>query len=207
MQPSLEVKIYDWFAQLRTAAFKPLLKFLDLLRITPDLLSYFGIGLMIAFIFIIDTNPVGGFWLIIARTFIDSIDGSLARYQKIDNDRGKFVDVMADQLGFALYIFGIVKVGLSEGLPAMMFLYFTVILTVLMIIKKSLHKKSDWLLYGQAGALPYVLIYMSYIFFGIYAFGGHNYLSSSCKIFAAILIAKTVLDFWIIRNTEFKPKS
>lgn len=204
METSLEIRIYKRFAQMRTSFLRPLLKILDLLKINPDILSWTGLFLMVVFVFVIKDHPIAGFWLIVMRMLLDGVDGPLARYQKTNSDRGKYTDVMVDQLSFALYIIGIVRLGLVDPLPGLLFLYFTVIVTLQLIIKKSLHRDSDWLIYAQAGGFPYILIDASYVLFGVYAFTFHNYLNSSSKIFAAALVMKAIFDYFVIRTTVFK---
>lgn len=198
-----EEKIYFRFANLRTNFFQPISKFLTYLHITPDILSYKGMLLMVAFIFVASHSLIWGFWLIVIRMLLDCLDGPLARYQKTGSDQGKFVDVLMDQLGFAMFIFGIIKLGLVSGLVGAMYLYFVALVTILMIIKNSFKRQSDWLFFASAGAFPYVLIYLSYALFGLYAYGGSNYLDGSSKIFTALLVAKAIMDYRMVRTHEY----
>lgn len=199
-----EEKIYYKFASLRTKFFNPISKVLTFFHITPDILSYKGVLLMVAFIFVAGHSLIWGFWLIVIRMIIDCLDGSLARYQKIDSDRGKFVDVLMDQLGFAMFIFGIIKLGLITGLVGALYLYFIVLVTVLMVIKNNFYRKSNWLFFASAGGFPYTLVYISYILYGFYAYGGSNYLNGSSKIFTGVLVIKAVMDYWAVRTYEYK---
>lgn len=198
-----EEKIYYRFSKLRTNMFQPLAKLLTKLHIGPDLLSYKGMLLMVLFIFVASHSLVLGFWLIVCRMLIDTIDGPLARYQNTGSDRGKFIDVLMDQLGFAMFIFGIIKLGLISGLVGAVYLYFVALVTILMIIRNSFNRHSDWLFFASAGAFPYLMIYVSYALFGFYAFGGNNYLAISSKIFIILLVIKAVLDYSAIRSHKY----
>lgn len=199
-----EEKIYYKFSGLRTDFFRPISKTLTFFHITPDILSYKGLLLMVAFIFVAGHSLVWGFWLIVSRMLLDILDGPLARYQKSGSDRGKFIDVLMDQLGFAMFIFGVIKLGLVSGLIGAIYLYFIVLVTILMIMKNSFKHKSDWLFFASAGAFPYTLMYFSYILYGWYAFGGNNYLNGSPKIFIVLLVTKAMTDYWAIRSYDYK---
>lgn len=199
-----EEKIYYKFASLRTKFFNPISKVLTFFHITPDILSYKGMLLMVAFIFVAGHSLVFGFWLIVSRMLLDILDGPLARYQKTGSDRGKFVDVLMDQLGFAMFVFGIIKLGLITGLVGAIYLYLIALVTILMIIKNSFSRQSNWLFFASAGAFPYLFIYASYALFGFYAYGGNNYLCGSSKIFTGLLVAKALMDYWSIRTYDYK---
>ncbi|MBI2588930.1 CDP-alcohol phosphatidyltransferase family protein [Candidatus Saccharibacteria bacterium] len=203
MQPS-EEKIYNQLAQLRTMAFRPLNKILTSLGMTADSLSYLAVFLMVLFVFVSQHNLRLGFWLIVARMLADVLDGPLARYQKTASDRGKFVDVLMDNLGFALFIIGVVKAGIINSLPAITYLFATELVVVLMIIRFNLKRRSNWLFYASAGSFPYNFVYGSYLLYGLYAFGGGNYLNGAAQIFSILLIAKAALDYWIIQKIPDK---
>lgn len=203
MQPS-EEKIYNQLAQLRTMVFQPLNKILTGLGITADLLSYLAVLLMVVFVLLSQHNLKLGFWVIVARMFVDILDGPLARYQKTASDRGKFVDVLMDNLGFALFIIGVVKAGVLGSLPAITYLFATELVVVLMIIRFNLKHSSNWLFYASAGSFPYNFMYASYLLYGVYAFGGDNYLNGAAQIFSILLALKAALDYLAIQKV--KPK-
>lgn len=203
MQPS-EEKIYNQLAQLRTVVFKPFNKILTALGVTADLLSYLAVLLMVVFAIVSQHNLKLGFWLIVARMLADVLDGPLARYQKTASDRGKFVDVLMDNLGFALFIIGVVMAGVLAGLPAITYLFATELVVVLMIIRFNLKHRSNWLFYASAGSFPYNFVYASYLLYGLYAFGGSNYLNGAAEIFSSLLVVKAGLDYWAIQ--KMKPK-
>lgn len=201
MQPS-EQKIYNLRVTLFAAPLRPLIKLLTSLGISADMVSYTGVLLMVVFIFVVKGHPVAGFWLLAARIFADILDGPMARDQKTDSDRGKFVDVLMDNLGFALYVFGIVYASLVSGITGSVYLFATELVILLMVIRFNFKHKSNWLFYASAGSYPYNFVYASYLLYVVYAFGGHNYLNSSAKIFSVLLVVKAIVDYWMIQKTR-----
>ena len=203
MQPSAEKRIYAQFTKIKAPFLQPLVKTLDVFGVKPDLLSYLGVGLMLWFVFVAGSNPVLGFWLIVSRGLLDSIDGPLARYQKNGSDRGKFTDALMDQLGFLLFMCGLVKADLVSSLPALVLAYSTLLVTVLMVVKKNLNKNSDWLIKAFAGAFPHTIIYICYGLYGVFAFADHNYFRKVFIVFSGLMVAKAISDYVIIRSTKF----
>ncbi|HCM51699.1 TPA: hypothetical protein DIS56_01005 [Candidatus Saccharibacteria bacterium] len=201
MQPS-ELKIYNFWVNIRNLVFKPLNLLLTKLGVSADMVSYLGVLVMIIFMFIVESHPITAFWLLFARMLIDILDGPLARYQKTDSDRGKFVDVLMDNLGFALFIFGVIKAGVLDGSIGASYLFLTELMIVLMIIRYNFKYRSEWFFRASAGSFPYNLVYASYVLFAIYAFGGGNYLNGAAQIFSAALVLRIITDYWIIQKAK-----
>lgn len=197
-----EEKIYSTLATIRTTFFRPINMLFTALGVKADMLSYFGVLVMAGFIFALPDHLMLAFWLLFARMMIDIMDGPLARHQKSDSDRGKFVDVLMDNLSFALFIFGIVRAGLMAGLTGSIYLFVTELVVVLMIIIYNFRHKSEWFFYASAGSFPYNLIYASYFIFAVYAFGGANYLTGSAQVFSVLLGLKAAKDYWTIQKTK-----
>lgn len=199
----LEQKIYYPLAKLRTVAFRPFSALFTAVGISADMLSYLGVLLMITFIFTVTNHPRAAFWLLFGRMVADIMDGPLARYQKTDSDRGKFVDVLADVSGFALFVVGLSYSGQLRGVWATLFIFLSLLVVVLMVISNNLeHKSKDWFFFSSAGSYPHILIYASYLVFGWYAFGHSNYLNGAAHLFCALLAGKAVAEFWAIQKTK-----
>lgn len=198
-----EEKIYNLRIKITEALFRPIIKALTFLGLNADILSYLGPVLMVIFIFVLPQHVMLGFWLVIGRMLADLIDGPLARHQKTDSDRGKFVDVMMDNLAFALFIFGVVRAGLLTGLNGSIYLFATELVVILMIIRYNFkHKNSSWFFFASAGSFPYNLIYLSYLLYAVYAFNGNDYLNGAAQIFIVLLGLKAAKDYWIIQQTK-----
>lgn len=192
----IEKRIYDLLANTRNAFLRPINIALTKIGVRADTISYLGVALMIGFILNVSTSPKTAFWFLVARVLADLMDGPLARYQKSASDRGKFVDVVMDNLGFVLFIIGVIKAGLIEGYLGAGFLFATELVVVLMIISFNLTHKSRWLFFASAGSFPYNFMYLGYIGFIYYAFGGTNHLQTIAQVSSVLLSLKAVEQFY-----------
>jgi phosphatidylglycerophosphate synthase len=199
-----EEKIYYSMQKRRDDAFKPLSKLFTRFGLSADMISYLGVIFMVLFVFALPSHHVLAFLLLFLRMMADILDGPLARYQKTDSDRGKFVDVLMDNLAFALFIFGTVRFGLIHGLTGSLYLFITELLIVLMIIRYNFKDTGRWFFYASAGALPYSLIYGSYVLFSWWAFGGHNRLNGSAQLFTVVMLIQAAREYWVIQGTRKK---
>jgi phosphatidylglycerophosphate synthase len=201
MNPA-EKQIYNLRVKILETPFRPLIKLLDLFGVNADIVSYSGLLIMVGFILALPHHLILAFWLLFARMLIDILDGPLARYQKTDSDRGKFVDVLMDNLAFAAFIFGVIRAGLMDGLAGGIYLFATELVIVLMIIIFNLTYKSDWFFFASAGSYPYNFIYTIYLLFTCYVFGSHNYLTGAAQIFSVLLGLKAIKDYWLIQKIK-----
>lgn len=204
MKQSFEDVVYLKFSHLKGYILSPIVKLLAFLRVTPYMLSYAGVLSMILFIYYIGTEPRISFYCLIFCLLMDGLDGSLARYLKTDSDKGKFTDVLMDNLNFTLFIFGLTAAGLLTGLIAAVLVYFMLLTKVLMIVKKNIFKESDWLIKAKVGAFANIFVYVFYGFFVLWAFGGPDLFELLALISSALLILKAVIDYLIIKTTLFQ---
>jgi|GEM_PF-2212220 phosphatidylglycerophosphate synthase len=198
-----EEKIYYRFRRIRDPFFRPFAKIFALLGFKPEGLGYLGVGLMLLFIYFVRINPIISLCLLAGAMLLDLIDGNLARYLGTGSDRGKFIDVLIDNLNFTLFIVGLVWGNLLAGVVATVLVYFMLLAKILMIIRKNISRDSDWLIRPMAGALPNTIVYLSYLFFVFYCFWGVNYFDIIASGFSLVLIAKVVSEYWTVKNTAF----
>jgi len=97
-QIAIEGKLYFAIRNIREPILRPIVKFFAFLKFQPELLSYLGVVFMLHFVYFLKINPLTSFYFLIISLFMDLLDGSLARYLKVDSDLGKFTDVIADNL-------------------------------------------------------------------------------------------------------------
>lgn len=204
MNLTLEEKIYKKFQTWRGIVLRPAISLFALLKISPETVSYIGVFLMVGFIFFVNSDQKVAFWFLTAAIIFDSLDGSLARFLKVESDKGKFTDVLMDNLNFTLFIIGLIIASLLSGLTGAVYIYFMLLVKVLMIVKKNIKKESDWLIRPMVGAFPNIFVYSSYVIFGIYVFFGADYFNFSSAIFSGFLILKAVFDYFVIRSTLFQ---
>ena len=200
----IEEKIYKTFARFRTQIFSPLSRILTVLRVTADMLSYLGAIVMAAFILVLTHHPRWALALLAGRMLIDITDGPLARYQKTDSDRGKFVDVLMDNVSFWLFLVGIVRIGYLHAASALVYLFLTELCVLLVIFKYNLNHKSSWFFYASAGSYPYNFVYAMYALFAYLVLGGNNYLNGAALIFSVLLGFKILIDYRTVQKASPK---
>ena len=96
--------------------------------------------------------------------------------------------MVADNLNFALFVIGLSYGGLIQPLVGTLIVYFMILSKVFRSIWNSLELKSDWYFKTVAGALPNVVVALTYIlFFGGLIFGW-DYLTKIFYVFSGILL-------------------
>lgn len=157
-------KLNKHFQGLRGKMFLPLLKLMDVMRISADTLSTLKLlgGIVYLFLILYDIN-LAVIVIIIAHLF-DLFDGPLARFQKKASDHGKFIDMLTDQALYSMFVFGLIMINftdtvqLSWNMIAIPFLY------LMVIVRKNEPKDSDWLLHPTARLSYYkALIYVPFL--------------------------------------------
>ena len=181
-------KLYEKIAQWRTSAFKPVVPLLSFFHITPNFLSYTSIVLMLLFIIYIKSLSPWLLLLILGSVLLDLIDGPLARIMGVASDKGKFIDMLCDNLAFTLFVLGLMYVGLISGMVGGALIYFMVLSKLLRSIYNSHHYKSDWKFKAVAGFIPNFVVALSYIVLGIFLIWGIEYLNYAYALFSAVLI-------------------
>lgn len=118
----------------------PLVTFLDKIKVTPNMVSVFSaVTVVVAFIFsYLFVNPIYfviGIWL---HLILDSIDGTLARYQKTNSSTGAVVDSVCDHFGVVsasafTYLFMIV-----DGVNMLIFvILYSLLMAIILYLLKN----------------------------------------------------------------------
>lgn len=199
----LEEDVYLKIRNIKDIITYPIIRVLAGMGVHPDLLTYLGVLSMLGFIYFVDHDPLSACACLAATLVMDSLDGALARYLHIDSDRGKFVDIFADNLNFTLFVIGLLYASLIDGVTAVLFTYFMLLTRVLLIFRKNVGQKSDWIIRPAAGTVIVLSIGPSYFLFLVYALTGINYLEIGALFFTVLLIVQTIMEYYTIRFTPF----
>jgi phosphatidylglycerophosphate synthase len=199
----LEEDVYLHIRNIRDLVTYPVIRVLAALGVQPDTLTYTGILLMIGFIYFANHAPLYASICLVGAIIMDSLDGALARHLHTQSDKGKFVDVFADNLNFTLFVVGLLYASLISGIAAVLFTYFMLVVRILLIIRKNLDKETDWFIRPMAGGITVLCIGTSYFLFLIFTLTGQSYLEISSLFFASILIIKTIIEYRTIKATVF----
>jgi phosphatidylglycerophosphate synthase len=163
--PDLQDKLYRKIGYVRDQLFRPLVAQLTLLKITPDNLTAMGVGMMLLYLLSVDFSQSVAVIFLVSSVMIDSLDGVLARYQHISSDRGKFLDVMADNFNSFLFSLGLAHAHLVHPLTIIAYVYFMLLGKAFKIYINSSKYKSDWLFRAVAGFSTNLVNYLAYSLF------------------------------------------
>jgi phosphatidylglycerophosphate synthase len=158
---------YFQFAKLRDVYLKPLAKILTWLGISASGVSYSGIFLMSGFILMVRFNRKTALFFLLLAIGMDFVDGVVARYQHQASDRGKFVDMVADNIIFSFYVIGVSHAELLPSLWALLLVYVMVLTKLFRVIYNAFNYQSDWFFKSLAGFLPNFICGICYLVFAV----------------------------------------
>lgn len=199
---AVQQKLYYRLRPWRDGLVHPLVKLAIGLRLTPTHLSLLGVIAMLAFVLVLPQSLLVALLLLILHLLFDATDGALARYLKIDSDKGKVVDVTADATAFTLFITGLV---MGELITPRLGL----LLAVLMLLNKLLrvwrHSRllpTNWRFRPVAGFIPTAGAYLLYIAFAIAALTSYVYLQPVTIAVLLILALDTLIILFLLHHRK-----
>jgi len=139
----------------RALNFLPLLKLLAKLKITPNQITVFRLFFVLPLAYCFYAGNLLGvlIWYLIFWA-LDLIDGALARYLKIQSDKGRFLDSVIDNFMYAWLILGFIYLGAVK----VWLLAYNIVLELFAQLLATIYKRagqpSDWLINVQPD-LPY----------------------------------------------------
>ena len=126
------------FSEYRYKLLKPLSKVLTLLKITPDMISYFGLLILTGFAYYLNKKPlIAGIFLII-HILLDGIDGPLAKYQKKAGNKGALTDIICDHTGIIIVTLTLIYYRLLNGTIGAAYIYIYTLLIIFTVIRNKL---------------------------------------------------------------------
>ena len=105
---------------------------------------------------------------------LDLLDGPLARYQGLAHDRGKFFDILTDQLIFAIFILGLIWQELFNPLLLAYIVFILPVLFLIIIINKNEFMPSDWLIVPIARISYYKNVIFIVLLLAVYGVVSHE---------------------------------
>jgi CDP-diacylglycerol--glycerol-3-phosphate 3-phosphatidyltransferase len=152
-------KINEKSRYYRSTYLKPIISGLDILGFTPNSLSFLRAVSGLLFFLLININFEIAFLILIIGGFTDFFDGALARYQKNDSDRGKFIDMLSDNIVFSFFLLGLIKINFITTLNLAYFIFIIPALYLMIIINKNENIKKDWIISPYARISYYKVIF------------------------------------------------
>lgn len=202
----IERKFFNVSRDMRELVLQPLLKILTFLKISANQITYarvfifvFGVmyplfvkgELMIAILFYFF-----GFWL------LDMLDGQLARHTKTDNDKGKFIDVYVDMMGYSFFIMGLAFLGVAN----IFILFYHVIIHgavyIISIVQKNELVKSDWIIKPEANLVYFK--FLAHLLVVIFIFLQINWMDLGFIILNIFMTISTIVYFIKMQKQIYK---
>jgi phosphatidylglycerophosphate synthase len=150
---NLQTKSENWREKIGT----PLLYHIPFQSHT---ITTFRLILAASFPFLILKFSTLAWTIIIISISLDAVDGMVARYQNKASDRGKFIDVLVDQLTFIFLGLGYILLIRTLSFQITCLIIIIPLTYLITIIRKNEKKPSDWLIKPQARLTGYKIAFL-----------------------------------------------
>jgi len=188
--------------EFRHKYFNLIIKALDKSGATANSLSFLRAISGLLFFILVNVNFVIAFIILIIGGFTDFFDGALARYQKKESDRGKFIDMLCDNLLFSFFLLGLIKIEFINVTNLAYFLFIIPALYMMIIINKNENEKNDWIIKPYARISYYKVIFeicfLLVIIFGV----SKNLLDSTIILLNIIMSLHFSYHFYSFMNKK-----
>lgn len=170
----------------REKYFAVIIKILDKLGLKANSLGTIRAFSGLLFFLLVKINFTLALIIVVLGGITDFFDGALARYQKKESDRGKFIDMLCDNIIFSFFLLGLIKIDFLNIANLAYFLFILPALYIIISINKNEFQKSDWIIHPIARISYYKTIFE--IFF---------ILTLMFRIFYTFDIVLTLLNIFI----------
>jgi phosphatidylglycerophosphate synthase len=190
MFSQVEDKAYGQFQKVRDVFFEPLCVLLTKIGIKPNYLSYFNAALAIPFVFFLTASPIISFGVLMLSLLLDSVDGCLARHQKVMNESGALLDIGVDHFILFTVLLGLIYTKTIDGFWGAAYGINYLLLVVLVIAMRSL----------KVSVVPIVRSkYYLYLVWALFIFTGLNYFDLFLVFFAIYMFLTNLFLFHNLR--------
>jgi phosphatidylglycerophosphate synthase len=162
-----ERKFFYWSYDLRNKILAPLLKLLSGMGITANHITFFRVVIFIVGVmyplFVKGNLTLAVFVYFLGFMLLDTLDGSLARFNNSASDKGRFNDLYVDVLGYSVLIMGLAYL---ETVGTFILFYHVIIHGALYLISsvyKNENEKSDWIMKAEPNLTYLKFIAMTFI--------------------------------------------
>jgi phosphatidylglycerophosphate synthase len=182
--------LFAWWARARMYMFIPLLKVLDALHVSAGMLSFLSFASAVAGAAMFHIDIHSALWLLVFHLFFDSIDGSLARYQRKASRRGVFIDQSVDYIGLVVVVLGLVYAEMLDPFWLSAYLSSMLVMVFLLILLSFLKKNYPYILRSRD---------VFYVFLCIQFWGGLPYVMPFLILFSVYNTAMSLYLFWKLK--------
>jgi phosphatidylglycerophosphate synthase len=203
---NLENRIYKSFVKLRMKILKPILFVFDKIGLTPNAVSSFSVILGLAAIpVLVYEKYIWIPFILLGHGLTDALDGTLARYQERDSDKGKFIDVFVGNLFISALIVGLILSNLIAGWVGALFIYLDLMLIVFVTIYNNVvHYKnySKWIFFPAGGSISQVPKFVLSVFLIYWTFFHFPYLNEITIGIVGFLFVTNFVYFYRIMKIK-----
>lgn len=182
----------------RATWLKPVCRLLTALHITPNRLTFLRFLAGPAFFVYFPVYPRKMTLLLLVAAALDFVDGALARFQRVESDRGKFWDVLVDHTNYA---FAILTMLMTQAFNTAGLAYHLLIMPVaylLSTIKHSEKTKSDWIIHPY-----YTIVYykpLALIALVLYVVWGYDTIDTTLLVLNIGMTIQAVWDATVLAH-------
>ena len=169
-------------------------RFFTVVGLKPNMITYFGVFMMLLFVFSIRRNALISSIFLILNLVSDGLDGVLARYQKNSSVKGKFIDFLGDDVSFVLFILGLIYGGFINGLVAVIFVY---LMSLSKVFRGIINYYSP-LRFKVLAGFPHFFALFSYFLFFVFAILNVFYFNASSLLFSFFLLVDILFFYFEI---------
>lgn len=193
-------KFRQWSYHWRAKYFRPILKLLADLKITPNQITTFRLIFILPIIYYFYWNNLFGvlifyllFWI------LDLFDGSLARYSQATHDKGGFLDAVVDHFMYSLIILGFIYLQAANVVLLVYNIIIQLFVNILVNVKNWQKDESNWLIKVKP-TVPYFKT-LAHLFLFLY-FLGFNFLNPAFLILNIWMTIASFYYFFIIKSRK-----
>jgi len=198
MVETFSKRFYLKSQRIRDKLFRSILILLTKINVSPSLLSNLKIIVFLPYIILASTNLKLAFLFFFLAVLVDLFDGPLARFQKKNSDKGKFLDVFGDFTIYLIIILSLFYLNLMNNNILIYHLFIFPVIAILSVIKKQELVKTDWIIKPAPELIGHIIFLFSlflFIYFNV------NYLN---LILLLINIFYTILAIYYFVFIQFR---
>lgn len=176
--------------RLRDRIFAPVCRFFLQKGITPSMLSYGGLLMVVPFIYFFGFNPWFSFIFLLLNLFLDAVDGPLARLRGHLSVKGAMTDILCDHLSFFIIFLTFLYFGVISPFWAAVYLLNYVLLLTFVVYCRATRVKFFPVIRSK---------YYFYFTFFVLLLTGHNYFDPFLVLFSVYMVITNIFLFDRIR--------
>ncbi len=192
------------YKKRRAKYLKFFVSFLDKLGFTPNSLGFLRAISGFVFFLLVNINFVIAFIILILGGLTDFLDGVLARFQKKDSDRGKFIDMLCDNIIFSFFLLGLIKINFANILSIAYFIFIIPALYLIIIVNKNEYQKNDWIIKPYS-RISYYKIIFEVVFLATIIFSlNKSYINSTLLLLNVVMSVHFSYHFYLFLEKKQK---